>query len=657
MSFKIIAIRPLFGISTKYLKNLVAGEVYNLCNEYTLLNKNLIPVSIDDEVYSIEYKKTVPDNLYSIRKINGEIININVSAVVGKNGAGKSSLMDLLLHSVFVVSNNLGFVNPKSFLEPESNTAEQNEQQAYKKEIEDIKTGLKVEIYYLLYDKYYRLLISNGQFNLTSCLSADKYSYFREDNISIKNYQEVNNFFYTIVVNYSFYAHNSNYNSLWLKSFFHKNDGYQLPIVINPFRDKGNMNVNSETLLTRSRLLSNILSIANYKKINYKSAIDKVELYFDKNKDYKFLSNGEIRFSHGFIEKFRALILSPLYSKMFGESVSYPNTDIPIKEYAEIYLINKLITIPSKYEPFKEFDKRLAKVKERPDNYDLTQSASKAYIDDLYEDRSHVTLKVRQTLNFLKEDIYNLPSDFTFKSYFDIGSVVQKMNSLKRNEWFTELIDYLPPPFLYSRIKFKDNSYFEDLSSGEKQKIYSLNSIIYHLKNLDSINKNKYRNTEKKISSYQSVNMIFDEVELYYHPQYQKETISSLLNLIRISNFKYIKNINLIFLTHSPFILSDIPIQNTILLTIDKKTGRSKLITKKKQSFGANIHDLLTDNFFLTGTLIGDLADRKIMKLINQIKKGTISKDDKLLLKLIGDTFLKSSIEQFQLKNDQDTNR
>ena len=79
------------------------------------------------------------------------------------------------------------------------------------------------------------------------------------------------------------------------------------------------------------------------------------------------------------------------------------------------------------------------------------------------------------------------------------------------------------------------------------------------------------------------------------------------------------------------------------------------MVKRKKQSFGANIHDLLADNFFLTGTLIGDLADKRIMKLINQIKKGKLSKEDKLLLKLIGDTFLKSSIEQFQQKNDQDS--
>ncbi|MEO5643969.1 MAG: AAA family ATPase [Bacteroidia bacterium] len=656
MGFKLIAIRPLIGITPKFLKNLVAGEIYNLCNDYMLLNSQHKPVAYQDDVYSIQYKQTVPDNLYSIQKINGDVTNVNISAVVGKNGAGKSSLMDLLLHSLFVVSDNLELVVTDNFIESESNNTDRNELSRYKQDLKDIERGLKVEIYYLLNERYYRLSIKNGKSELESVSCFEKGTKFTQDHISLKDYSELNNFFYTIIVNYSFYAYNSNYSGIWLKSFFHKNDGYQMPVVINPFRNEGKIDVNVETLLTRSRLLSNILSIPGYKKINYKSSIERIELYFNKEKDYKFLSNGKVRFTLGFTEKFRALILKPLFSMMFKDAKQYPSINTPLKKLAEIYLINKLITIPSRYLAFKDFDKRLAKVKERSDNYDLTQSLANSYVNELYEDSSHITLKVRQTLNFLREDIYDLPSGNDIQGRFEMGSVVRKMNSLKRNEWFTELIDYLPPPFFVSKIRFTDASYFDDLSSGEKQKIYSLNSVIYHLRNLESINKNKRRNAENHVSSYQSVNLIFDEVELYYHPQYQKETVSSLLNLIRISNFRFIKNINIVFLTHSPFILSDIPIQNTALLTIDKKTGKSKLVKRKKQSFGANIHDLLADNFFLTGTMIGDLADRRIVQLIKKIKTDEVTKEDKLLLKLIGDTFLKTSIEQYRDSNDQNSN-
>lgn len=657
MSFKLIAIRPVPGIDAKFLKNLVAGEVYNLCNDYILNNEQGKPVGYDGNIISVQYKQTVPENLYSIKKIDGDIININVSAIVGKNGAGKSSLIDLLLLSIFVVSNNLELVDPDNFIEHDSKNEEKYELNRYKKDIVEIENGLKVEIYYLLNEKYYKLVINKGKHYLESASSQERNDVFRKDKLSLKKYTELNNFFYSVIVNYSFYAFNSNYSGIWLKSFFHKNDGYQMPVVINPFRNEGKIDVNIETLLTRSRLLSNILSIPSYKNINYKSTIEGIELSFDQNKEYKFLSNGELRFTPTYIEKFRGLILKPLFELMFGSAFKYPEINTPLKELAEVYLINKLITIPSRYIAFEDFDKKFAKVKERPDNYELIQSNAKSYVNELNEDRSHITLKVRQTLNFLREDIYNLPTGNNLQGKFEISSVVRKLNGLKRNEWFTELIDYLPPPFFVSKIKFTDGSYFDDLSSGEKQKIYSLNSVIYHLRNLESINKNRRRNIEKHVSSYQSVNLIFDEVELYYHPQYQKETVSSLLNLIRISNFKYIKNINILFLTHSPFILSDIPIQNTTLLTIDKKTGKSKLVKKKKQSFGANIHDLLSDNFFLTGTLIGNLADRRITQLIEKIKTSKVSKDDKLMLKLIGDTFLKTSIEQFKKINDKDSNK
>lgn len=656
MNFKLIAIRPLVGISSKFLKNLVAGEAYNLCNDYILLNNQAKPVSFEEDVSKIKYKQTVPENLYSIQKNDGEIIYVNISAVVGKNGAGKSSLMDLLLHSLFVVSNNLELVDTDNFIDSDSNNSVLNELSRYQQYLKEIETGLKVEIYYLLNERYYRLTIQNGGSDLESVKCNEKGAKFAKDKISLKDYSDLNNFFYTIIVNYSFYAYNTNYSGIWLKSFFHKNDGYQMPVVINPFRNEGKIDVNVETLLTRSRLLSNILSIPGYKKINYKSSIDRIELYFNEEKDYKFLSDGTMRFTPKFMEKFREMILKPLFLIMFRDTQKYPSINTPLKELAEIYLINKLITIPSRYLAFKDFDKRLAKVKERSDNYDLNQRAAKSYVNELYEDTSHITLKVRQTLNFLREDIFDLSSGRDLQGKFEIGSVVMKMNSLKRNVWFTELIDYLPPPFFVSKIRFTDRSYFDDLSSGEKQKIYSLNSVIYHLRNLESINKNKRRNAQNLVSSYQSVNLIFDEVELYYHPQYQKETVSSLLNLIKISNFKYIKNINIVFLTHSPFILSDIPIQNTTLLTIDKKTGKSKLVKRKKQSFGANIHDLLADSFFLTGTLIGSLADRKIVELINKIKKGEVTEDDNLMLKLIGDTFLKTSIEQFKEINDKNSN-
>ena len=80
-------------------------------------------------------------------------------------------------------------------------------------------------------------------------------------------------FFYTIATNYSLQAYISHDykneptisyseqkdsivpgNSIWLDNLFHKNDGYLCPLVLNPYRDKGVINMANEEHLTTQRL-------------------------------------------------------------------------------------------------------------------------------------------------------------------------------------------------------------------------------------------------------------------------------------------------------------------------------------------------------------------------------------------------------------------
>ena len=72
--------------------------------------------------------------------------------------------------------------------------------------------------------------------------------------------------FYTIVINYSHNAYNSlEYQSeimgrykkkFWIEALFHKNDGYRTPIVLNPFRERGNIDINVETELAEQRSIA-----------------------------------------------------------------------------------------------------------------------------------------------------------------------------------------------------------------------------------------------------------------------------------------------------------------------------------------------------------------------------------------------------------------
>jgi len=150
------------------------------------------------------------------------------------------------------------------------------------------------------------------------------------------------------------------------------------------------------------------------------------------------------------------------------------------------------------------------------------------------------------------------------------------------------------------------------------------------------------------------VNIIYDEIELYFHPDYQRRFISELrlaLSRVHTGEENVIRAVNILFLTHSPFILSDIPRKNILLLKANGPEGIARQLTATSETFAANIHDLLADSFFLQDTLMGRFAQEKITQLISRIgETGEIGADDRKLMKLIGDSFLRTSIEEYAKK-------
>jgi len=135
--------------------------------------------------------------------------------------------------------------------------------------------------------------------------------------------------------------------------------------------------------------------------------------------------------------------------------------------------------------------------------------------------------------------------------------------------------------------------------------VYSINSIIYHLINLNSID------SDDRIS-YKYFNIFLDEIELYFHPEFQRKYLFELLKSLNVMNFS-IYGINILFLTHSPFILSDIPSQN--ILKLDE--GKIRDDVTSENTFGANIHDLLAKDFFLKDGFMGEFAKSEINNVIS----------------------------------------
>ena len=248
MSIKLLAIRPLEGCDDKFLKNLKLNCIYRLYNEYDY--KYQINPESNSESY-IEYQSKIDSdseiefrNIENITK-NQQIPNdfysnkINISAIVGKNGSGKSGLLELIYAFNYNLSKHF---NIEDFDESSIPFCEIN-----------------LELFFEVIDKrksiFYKISHKSNK-------EETNFKFFKYDYKSIKFTQLTEKYeseewekFYYLVINYSLYGLNSLVNGEWIRKLFHKNDGYQSPISINPFRNNGIIDVNSEYNLAQSRLI------------------------------------------------------------------------------------------------------------------------------------------------------------------------------------------------------------------------------------------------------------------------------------------------------------------------------------------------------------------------------------------------------------------
>ncbi|MBK8564119.1 MAG: AAA family ATPase [Saprospiraceae bacterium] len=149
--------------------------------------------------------------------------------------------------------------------------------------------------------------------------------------------------------------------------------------------------------------------------------------------------------------------------------------------------------------------------------------------------------------------------------------------------------------------------------------------------------------------------ILLDEGELGFHPRWQKQHLFRLVNLIPklFSNSTKKLRIHIILTSNSPFILSDLPKENVIFLKKDE-SGKCQVVdglNDMKQTFGANIHTLLSDGFFMDG-LMGDFAKGKIDKVIRYLNRElnpgeTMTEEEAgKIIDMIGEPILKRHLQQ-----------
>ncbi|MFZ2889681.1 AAA family ATPase, partial [Sulfuricurvum sp.] len=168
--------------------------------------------------------------------------------------------------------------------------------------------------------------------------------------------------------------------------------------------------------------------------------------------------------------------------------------------------------------------------------------------------------------------------------------------------FFHTMIDELEFDF-----RAENSATYSSLSHGQKT-IYSF------IVNLVSYNQKEFL-------------FFLDEPDNTLHPNWQKKFINELISIAK----KLEKKVHLIITSHSPFILSDIPKENVIFL----KDGKEEKVDI--DTFGANIHTLLSHGFFMDDGLMGEFAKSKINEIIdfyNEVEKHTNNEIKKAELKV-----------------------
>ncbi|MBY0534328.1 MAG: AAA family ATPase [Chitinophagaceae bacterium] len=173
-----------------------------------------------------------------------------------------------------------------------------------------------------------------------------------------------------------------------------------------------------------------------------------------------------------------------------------------------------------------------------------------------------------------------------------------------QNRFLDWLLYYLQNSPFYSALDINVSHASDEqtsVSSGE----YSLLSLVGKV--IHAVDQKKYHNL-----------FLFDEVDVNLHPEWQRKLVNIIIKIIQ--HKYYGRSSQIVFTTHSPFILSDIISENVLYL--DKKINGEVYARKPKSqiTFGANIYKMLSDSFFMKEAFIGDFALQFISEIIESIE-------------------------------------
>lgn len=229
-------------------------------------------------------------------------------------------------------------------------------------------------------------------------------------------------------------------------------------------------------------------------------------------------------------------------------------------------------------------------------------------------------------LNYLERFIHK----YKIKEYSDsIGSRIVELGYGEKN--------------FDNRIEFE--KLYLDYEKLEKNACLSAIDEFYYNMSTGEINILKVISYVKwlQLNSYQGTcQLVVDELESGMHLEWSRSLINFLVNYINEIDKMGGMNFQLIFTTHSPYMLSDIKPGNVIMLEKNQETGYSegKVL---QNTFAKNIQEIMKEN--LIDNIYGDFALAKINSMISRLN-GEEGDEEELLkeIHLISEPILRNKL-------------
>ncbi len=595
--------------------------------EITFDNNYEIKYNRDKDTLSINKKFESANNdiknFYSIDKTKGNIDSVNL--LVGKNGSGKTSILEMLNMNYFEKKKRKSHFDK---LEIEINymilykSSKDNEnfifEEQYiakkftkRKEIEEIR--IQEEIYesqdngnyientgvlkFSFKEKIMKAAMREAKFEQKNIGGLKKLTFYKL-NIGLENGSKGKIYNYLVNANKGENFENS-YLTLQIPNLYE-------PEKIKEIKDKI-IDVNS------NERIDDLIRLYDRNKNNLKDTI--LNNYFNfiyseiiwRNLSENSKTKKELK------ERKKELL-----KLLNNESSVYRKFEILLEEY-ENSINNRIKINKEKYQI-------IEKVADLIDNI-VSKIESENEID--IENKDEIIRKFKISCKEKNKEVLEL-----LKEYDDF--YIPKIER--------DLIDF--ENSLFKEVEFIKIEE-EGLSDGEKVKLGYF-STLYSILNGEFKNK-KY------------VTLLFDEVETYLHPEWSRKFLYELIEELEKYEDKKFK---LIFATHSPFLIADVLAKDCIYLSKDENGKIQAEIKEDVKTFGANIIDLFKNTMFLESTF-GKFATEKIKWAVDEISDSKKSYSQiknnpeiKFLIDEIGEKLisnkLKSMIEsKFENKDEE----